>query len=110
MNETEQFLNSYFESTLKLSKCLDTSIGDLDDFREEPWNGDVDNPCWGEYSRDSCDGMLEFTYGEEGRYHVKKDGLCFVWCYFSTGDKGWVVFRESNIVKEDDDDEEKTVA
>lgn len=100
MNETEKFLDIYFEATKQLSQHLETSFGDLEDFREEPWNGNLEEPCWGEYHK--FDDMLEFNYGEEGRFHVKKDGLCFIWMYFGTGDKGWGVFRESNIIDEDE--------
>ncbi len=92
-NTTEDILDTYFSAVTMLSNHI-PNVYDLDDMRDEKWNGDVTSPAW-----DKAEDEDDFCYQEQGIDHIKKGDLYFIHMYLSTGDKCWAVFREQNIIK-----------
>ena len=86
-------LSAYFSARSELSALLDVSVYDLDDLRQEDWNGDTSRPGWGTYDPE----YDEWMYSEEGLHYVQKEGLTFIYMHLSTGGKCWGVFDDAKI-------------
>jgi hypothetical protein len=82
-----ELIDAYNDAGAKLAKAVGTPIGDLDDMRDQTWNGD--------------DGFLVWDYDDEWMYAADQvrqrhevEGLVFFYCRFNTGDQGWIVVDE----------------